>query len=148
MFIRRCLLVVNAVRSISDTSLRSKATVLVVDDDRGTLALFARFISAAGMDPIKALSAAECFQIVQQRPIDLIILDLLMPGIDGIDALKELEKRCAGRKPPILGVTSWCVPAVGPLVKSLGAAEVLFKPVFRREFLDRVTMLIERGWKS
>lgn len=48
------------------------------------------------MDPIKASSAVECFQIVQKRPVGLIILDLLMPGIGGIEALKELEKRRAG----------------------------------------------------
>jgi CheY-like chemotaxis protein len=101
--------------------------VLVVDDD----AMFQEFIreelGRLGHEAAAAANGREAIVAVRKDPPDLILLDLRMPLMDGIDALRALrEARCGA---PVILLTARRNPEVLAQARALGAAEVLFKPV-------------------
>ena len=68
------------------------ATVLVVDDNRGVLDFLLLLLSKHGLKVIGASSGTQCLEIVRSRRIDLIVLDVMMPGMDGLQVCQELKK--------------------------------------------------------
>ena len=71
-------------------------TVLVVDDERDTNDILASLVQARGFEPIQVFSGAEALAAVAEQKPDLILLDLMLPDIDGFelcDRLKRAAKR-------------------------------------------------------
>jgi CheY-like chemotaxis protein len=74
------------------TSVRcSDATVLIVDDDPDFRALARTLIEPSGFEVIEADGVTACLAAIRGRGVDAIILDIVMPGRDGMEALKELK---------------------------------------------------------
>ena len=67
------------------------ATIMVVDDDRDTAAVLVRYLESEGFDPIEANSGAECLRLVREKEVDVILLDLMMPDLDGFQICRELK---------------------------------------------------------
>lgn len=67
------------------------ATVLVVDDDEYFRALARTILEPSGFEVIEADGAAACLKAIRVRPVDAIILDIVMPDRDGMEALRELK---------------------------------------------------------
>ena len=72
---------------------RAAATVLVVEDDPGERALYEEELRNAGYDVTLARDGAEALDLVQQKIPDVVILDISMPGMDGIDVMNRLLAR-------------------------------------------------------
>jgi CheY-like chemotaxis protein len=74
------------------TALRcSDATVLIVDDDEYFRALARTLLEPGGFDVIEADGLAACLAVIRVHPVDAVILDMIMPDRDGIEALRELK---------------------------------------------------------
>src|SRR3970040_2120545 len=69
-------------------------TVLVVDDNKGVLEFLLLLLSKHGLFGVGATSGVECLSIVKSRPVDLIVLDVMMPGMDGLEVARELKNIC------------------------------------------------------
>ncbi|HEY6394729.1 MAG TPA: response regulator, partial [Candidatus Binataceae bacterium] len=67
------------------------ARILVVDDDPDTVLILSRHLQREGFVPIEANSGAACLKIVQDRDVDVILLDLMMPEMDGFEVCKRLK---------------------------------------------------------
>ena len=79
-------------RSPQPTALRcSDATVLIVDDDEYFRALARTLLEPGGFDVIEADGLAACLAVIRVHPVDAVILDMIMPDRDGIEALRELK---------------------------------------------------------
>ena len=101
--------------------------ILLVDDDKDFLWLLSKNIESWGYAVILALSGKEALDTVRKSKVDVIVLDYLMPGLDGVDTLRELRK--IDKKVPVIMFTSFpdkrsiegtkklgilaCVPKVG-----------------------------------
>jgi CheY-like chemotaxis protein len=111
--------------------------VMIVDDDDDTRTILSGFLQGE-FQVLTAQSAQQCFQILSRETVDLVLLDLLMPEMDGLAVLREIRSNPLSRKPPVIVVTAW--DDVGALVeaKRLGAKECLLKPIFRRQLLRSV----------
>jgi CheY-like chemotaxis protein len=70
----------------------SNLTVLVVDDNKGVLEFFLLLLSKHGLSVIGASNGNDCLDIVKSRSVDLIILDVMMPVMDGLQVCDELKK--------------------------------------------------------
>lgn len=115
--------------------------VLVVDDDRRIGSLLRRALVTEGYDVDVALDGLEGLQVAQDRPPDLVILDVLMPGIDGIEVCRRLR---ANGPVPILMLTAR--DEVRDRVAGLdaGADDYLVKPFALEELLARVRAQLRR----
>jgi DNA-binding response OmpR family regulator len=114
----------------------SNPTVLVVDDNQGVLELLLLLLSKHGLSAIGASNGHECLDIVRSRPVDLIILDVMMPVLDGLQVCHELKKMTPAI--PIILLTARDDMTTRAAAMDLGVSEFIAKPVNNRDLLGRV----------
>src|SRR6201996_6576607 len=116
--------------------------LLVVDDDPDVRDSLERALRCAGYAVTTAVHGADALDALARSPVDLIVLDVLMPMVDGFDACRRLRAR--GDDTPILVLTAR--DAVDDRVTGLaaGADDYLVKPFALRELLARVNALLRR----
>jgi DNA-binding response OmpR family regulator len=123
----------------------SNPTVLVVDDNKGVLEFLLLLLSKYGLSVIGASSGNECLDIVQSRPVDLIILDVMMPVMDGLQVCDELKKITPSI--PIILLTARDDMITRAAAMDLGVSEFVAKPVNNGDLLSRVrTQLSHLEW--
>jgi len=117
--------------------------LLVVDDDPDVRDPLERALRCAGYAVTTAVHGADALDQVARAPVDLIVLDVLMPIVDGFDACRRLRER--GNATPVLVLTAR--DAVEDRVAGLeaGADDYLVKPFALRELLARVRALLRRS---
>jgi two-component system response regulator MprA len=117
--------------------------VLVVDDDPDVRDSLARALRLSGYAVTTAVHGADALTAVARSPVDLIVLDVQMPVVDGFDACRMLRAR--GDATPVLVLTARA--AVDDRVTGLevGADDYLVKPFALRELLARVRALLRRS---
>ncbi len=86
---------------------RGTRTFLVVDDDPNTLDMHSRIVQAhsPGNQVLKARNGRDALDILQRTPVDLVLLDLMMPEMDGFAVLEAMRERDATREVPVIVVT-------------------------------------------
>ncbi len=72
--------------------MEDRRTVLVVDDDRAILELMRDFLEAEGFGVEVAASAGDAFEVIERRPVDCVILDVMMPGESGFEFCRKLRQ--------------------------------------------------------
>jgi len=113
-------------------------TILVVDDNKGILELLILLLSKHGLSVLSASSGNECLAIVKSRPVDLVILDVMMPVMDGLQVCQELRKITPSM--PIILLTARDDMMTRAAAMDLGVSEFVAKPVNNRDLLNRVRM--------
>lgn len=119
------------------------ASVLVVDDDAKITSFLRRSLALEGYQVLVANSGTEALRVVAESPPDLLILDVMMPDLDGLEVCRRI--RAAGEEFPILMLTA--KDAISDRVKGLdqGADDYLVKPFALEELLARLRALARRG---
>ncbi len=117
--------------------------LLVVDDDPDVRDSLGRALRCAGYAVTTAVHGADALDALARHPVDLIVLDVLMPIVDGLDACRRLRGR--GDATPVLVLTAR--DAIEDRVSGLeaGADDYLVKPFALRELLARVRALLRRS---
>jgi CheY-like chemotaxis protein len=115
---------------ISNDDLKSlpkgEETVLVVDDDPAVLKANGKLISRLGYSVQRALGGQEAIDYIRNSHADLIVLDLLMPGLDGIETFREIKRINPHQKAIVL--SGFAGPAMVSSIKTLGIHTYLVKP--------------------
>lgn len=117
-------------------------TILSVDDERDVTELVAFHLSRAGYDVITAASGREALDAVQRRRPDLIVLDLMLPDIDGFGICEILRRQPVTARIPIVILTAWATNDARHFGLELGALDYLTKPFSPKELVQRVTRLL------
>lgn len=118
-------------------------TILVVDDDQSMRELLRLHLSNAGYEVLVAEDAIDAGYLVLQQHPDLILADIEMPYMNGLDFLQAVKADQATRSLPVILVTG--SGDEGAKAKMLGAAAFLTKPLLVPELLSAVADHIEAG---
>jgi DNA-binding response OmpR family regulator len=116
--------------------------VLVVDDDADIRDLVALKLEASGFDVTTAPDGLQGFERATNSPFDVIVLDVMMPGMSGIDVVQAL--RAAGNSTPVILLTAKTQEHDVEAGFSAGANDYVSKPFSPRELLARVNALLSR----
>jgi DNA-binding response OmpR family regulator len=117
-------------------------TILVVDDEPAVSDLLVYNLRKAGFEPVTALNGREALLMVQQIPFDLILLDLMLPEVDGLEVCREIRKSSAV---PIIMITARGEEIDRVVGLELGADDYVCKPFSVRELLARVKAVLRRS---
>jgi two-component system, NtrC family, response regulator AtoC len=109
--------------------------ILIVDDDEGLVHFLRRFFAKQGYDPVSCHSGEAALERVTGELFDLILLDYKMPGLNGLDTLKEIRRLQV--KTPIILMTAYGTTDTAIETMKLGAYDYLLKP-FDRDELQRL----------
>jgi CheY-like chemotaxis protein len=115
---------------------------LIVDDDADTCAILSGFLQSE-FEVLTVHSAHQCLQTLKRNPVDLVLLDLLMPETDGLATLREIRANPTFANTAVVVLTAWDDASALAEAKRLGAKECLIKPVFRRRLLRSVRTHLE-----
>lgn len=115
--------------------------VLVVDDDGEILSLVAKFLRANGFRVHTARSGAEMIEALKHAAIDLIVLDLMLPGRNGLDLCRDLRRTSSI---PVIMLTAKGEETDRIIGLEVGADDYLPKPFNPRELLARINAVMRR----
>jgi DNA-binding response OmpR family regulator len=121
----------------------SKSTVLIADDDADILELLRTVLERAGYGAIAAPDGEEALKLARERLPRACILDVVMPGLGGLDVLRALRSETATAHIPVLMLSASVQnPDVEAALKA-GANDYLTKPFSYTELLDRLTRVLD-----
>jgi two-component system, OmpR family, response regulator len=119
--------------------------LLVVDDDREIRSLVSQFLTRHGYRVSTARDGAEMLRAMEAARIDLIVLDIMMPGEDGLTLCRRLR---AGGQTPIIMLTAMGDDTDRIVGLEMGADDYLAKPFNPRELLARIKAVLRRAGQS
>ncbi len=121
--------------------MNSKPLVLVVDDNKITTKLLNRYLTPAGFNVKEAYDGVECLEKVEEAKPDAIVLDVMMPRMDGYETVRRLKAEAENRNIPVVIVTA--LNDVANQVKAIeaGADDFLSKPIEDKLLIAKVRLL-------
>jgi DNA-binding response OmpR family regulator len=120
-----------------------KKRVLIVDDDNLARGYFRTLLTDAGYEVVEALDGREAVRLYREKAVDLIVMDIFMPRMSGLDAILEIDPKAKGT--PIIALSGGGAGTGSDpleLARSLGAARTFHKPFKYAEFLAAVEELV------
>ena len=119
--------------------------ILVVEDDVNTRKLMQAVLSQNGYEPVPAADGVEALDILDKKQIDLILLDIMMPRMDGYEFTEIIRGNQMLRDIPILMVTARETPADKRKGFLIGTDDYMVKPVDEGEMILRIAALLRRS---
>jgi CheY-like chemotaxis protein len=119
------------------------AKVLIVDDNRAFLELNAAFLSLDGHQVLTTDSAQETLDLVRKQRPDIVLLDIVMPGMDGYQVCREIKEDPATRDTLVVMMTA-LAGSSRTHSREAGADAYIAKPVPSRELRETIQALIKR----
>jgi DNA-binding NtrC family response regulator len=115
------------------------ARILVMDDEEELRGTLVRALQRVGHETIEAENGAEGLRLVKAQPVDLVVTDLVMPEMDGLEFMKELAAfRPDSRVIAFSGGGIWDASSILTVARMLGAVRTISKPFELKEFLSLV----------
>jgi DNA-binding response OmpR family regulator len=121
-----------------------RRTVLVVEDEKNIRDLVCLHLEVEGFACVQASTGTEALQVVTEQPFDLLVLDLMLPGLDGLSVCRAVRRGAVNRDVPILMLTARREESDKVLGLESGADDYLTKPFGVRELVARVRALMRR----
>src|SRR5207302_9656346 len=118
------------------------ARILLVDDEQSIQTLLSYPLRKEGYDVVQATDGRQALDRFDEQPFDLVVLDLMLPLIDGLEVCRRLRARSSV---PIIMLTAKSEEIDKVLVLELGADDYVAKPLSMREFRSRVKAALRRA---
>ena len=119
----------------------TQCTVLVADDDRDIVRAIATLLEQEGLTVLRAYNGLEALEAVAEHPVSLILIDVMMPKLDGLSAMMKIREQ---KNIPILILSAKSEESDKILGLSMGADDYIAKPFSIREVLARVRSVLRR----
>ncbi|MFA5176802.1 MAG: response regulator [Candidatus Omnitrophota bacterium] len=124
-----------------------KAKILVVDDNEKNVELLEAILLAAGFEVLKAYDGKQAIEMTGRERPDLLLLDIMMPQLDGFQVCEILRKDPQNTALPVIMVTA--KDKESDIVQSLekGADEYIVKPINQKELLSKIGNMLDKAGK-
>ena len=117
--------------------------ILIVEDNEKNLKLVRDVLQVKGYATIEAINAEDGIELASARKPDLILMDIQLPGMSGIDALKVLRSNAGTASIPVIAVTASVMQQDRKQIMEAGFNAYVGKPINLKEFLDAVRTALE-----
>ena len=118
--------------------------ILIVEDNEKNLKLVRDVLQVKGFATVEAGSAEDGIKLAAERKPDLILMDIQLPGMNGIEALKVLRADPETKPIPVIAVTASVMQQDRTLITQAGFDAYIGKPINIKEFLDSVREALAR----
>ena len=125
-----------------------KEKILVVDDEQDIIELMKYNLEMEGFRVSSAFNGEDALRLAKTEPPDLLILDLMLPGMDGLEVCQTLKKEAQTNHIPIIMLTAKTGEPDIVVGLELGADDYITKPFSTRELTARVKAVLRRGPKQ
>ncbi len=112
--------------------------VLVIEDNPSNMKLFARLLAVEGHEVLRAVEAETGIGLAREACPDLILLDMQLPGIDGLGALRQLREDDRTRDIKVVALTAFAMDGDRERFLEAGCDEYMAKPIRYKEFLKMI----------
>lgn len=119
------------------------AKVLVVDDETMTVDLLSMYLNLIGHEPLSAQSGQEIWERLAEGQPDAILLDLMLPDMDGLSICRELRAQAGTRSIPVIVISAYSPPQ-HEAARAAGATAYLSKPIP----FDQLRQLLDQQWAT
>jgi two-component system cell cycle response regulator DivK len=123
----------------------SMSLILIVEDNEKNLKLARDVLQAKGHQTLEAVTGEDGVRLACERMPDLVLMDIQLPGMSGIDALRVLRERESTKHIPIVAVTASVMQQDRTMITAAGFDDYIPKPIELKPFLATVERLLARG---
>ncbi|PJZ24028.1 two-component system response regulator [Leptospira hartskeerlii] len=117
--------------------------VLVVDDNIVNLKLICELLELDAYEVLKAGNAEEALQVIENFSLDLILMDIELPGVDGLTLTRQLKERENTKNIPIIAVTAFAMKGDAQKAYGAGCDGYITKPIDTRKFTEQINGFIK-----
>ena len=121
--------------------------ILIIEDNEKNMKLARDVLQARGYRTLEAVTGEDGVRLAKEGSPDLVLMDIQLPGINGIDALKQLRADAATARIPIVAFTASVTPTDRTQINQAGFDAFLSKPINLKEFVETVKRLIDGAKK-
>ena len=118
-------------------------TVVVIEDEPDAAEMFGEMMRVSGFRVVKSYSSGPAIEIIQREKPDIVILDVMMPDISGIEILQIMRARADMEKIPVIVVSAKSMPSDVKTGLEAGASVYLTKPVGFRDLKQAVENILQ-----
>lgn len=122
-----------------------KETILIVEDEKDIVKMLEYNLKKEGFKTLSAYDGEYALDLAVRRNPDLVILDLMLPGIDGLEVCKELKGNVKTASVPVIILTAKAQESDKIIGLELGADDYMTKPFSPRELVARIKAVLRRG---
>ncbi|MFN2645354.1 MAG: response regulator [Burkholderiales bacterium] len=123
------------------------STILIVEDNEKNMKLARDVLQAKGYQTLEAITGEEGVRLAKEKLPDLVLMDIQLPGINGIEAFRQLRADPKTARIPVIALTASVTPTDRSAITAAGFDAFVGKPISLKEFIDTVKRLAEGGKK-
>jgi two-component system, cell cycle response regulator DivK len=120
------------------------STVLIVEDNEKNMKLARDVLQAKGYQTLEAITGEDGVKLAKERKPDLVLMDIQLPGINGIEAFRQIRADANTSRIPVVALTASVTPTDRSAIAAAGFDAFISKPISLKEFLDTVKRLVEK----
>jgi two-component system cell cycle response regulator DivK len=121
------------------------STVLIVEDNEKNMKLARDVLQAKGYQTLEAVTGEDGVRLAKEKKPDLVLMDIQLPGINGIEAFKQIRADAGTKSIPVIALTASVTPTDRTAITAAGFDAFLGKPINLKEFVDTVKRLLENA---
>ena len=122
-------------------------TVLIVEDNEKNMKLARDVLQAKGYQTLEAITGEEGVKLAREKLPDLVLMDIQLPGINGIEAFRQIRADAKTARIPVIALTASVTPTDRTAISAAGFDAFVSKPINLKEFVDTVKRFAESGRK-
>ena len=120
------------------------STILIVEDNDKNMKLARDILQAKGYSTLEATTGEDGVRMAQAQLPALILMDIQLPGINGIEAFRQIRADAATKAIPVVALTASVTPTDRSAITAAGFDAFLGKPINLKEFLETVRRMVEK----